>query len=244
MIPPTHEMDARVHRRRNWVATAVTVVVLVLVGAFVWRVLFLARQIRSGEIDPATFEFKQSFTTNLRLAAIPVSGEPIDVHSTDDPSLGRQDARMTIVEFADFGCPFSREASFTMRELAIKYPEKFHYIYRDFPIIDLHPIAQKAAEASECAAEQERFWQYHDKLYQNQNDLSQERLYQFAQELGLNVPTFRTCLDSGRKRAEVLEDYQAGLKAGVRGTPTFFLNGQKVEGAIPKEFFEQLIATQ
>lgn len=243
MISHTSDMDARVHRKRNWVATVITAIVLLLLGWFVFRVITLAKQIRSGTLDPSAFEFKKSFTTSLRLSAIPLSEQQANIVSTDDESLGRKDAKMTIVEFADFGCPYSREASFTMRELAIKYPEKINYIYRDFPIIDLHPIAQKAAEAGECAAEQGRFWQYHDKLYQNQTDLSQDRLYEFASELNLDAALFRSCLDSGRKRAEVLKDYQDGLDGGVRGTPTFFLNGRKVDGAIPKDIFEQLISS-
>lgn len=235
--------DAQIHQKRNWVATVITLIVLFLLAAFVWRVLSLAQQIRTGQIDPSNFEFKQAFTTNVRLAAIPISDQPANIISIDDPALGRTDATLTIVEFAEFGCPFSREASFTMRELSLKYPEKIHYIYRDFPIIDLHPIGQKAAEAAECAAEQGKFWEYHDKLYQNQTDLSQERLYGFASELNLNTAMFQTCLDSGRKREEVLADYQDGLNAGVRGTPTFFLNGQKVDGSIPKSMFEQLITS-
>lgn len=242
MIPPNLEAeDVEIHKKRNWVATIVTLLVLLLLGSFVWRIWSFTQQIRSGQIDPSTFEFKQAFTSSLRLAAIPVSDQPIHLTTTDDPSLGRADARLTIVEFADFGCPYSREVSFILRELSLKYPEKIHYIYRDFPIVDLHPIAQKAAEAGECAAEQGRFWEYHDKLYSNQSDLSQDRLYEFASELNLNVETFRDCLDSGRKREEVLEDYQDGLNAGVKGTPTFFLNGTKVEGSIPKELFEQVI---
>jgi protein-disulfide isomerase len=178
----------------------------------------------------------------LRLSAIPLSDQSASIVSTDDPALGRTDATLTIVEFADFECPFSREASLTMRELSLKYPERIHYIYRDFPISDTHPLAQKAAEAGECAAEQGQFWQYHDKLYANQSDLSSDRLNEFASELGLNTQAFESCLSSGRKRQEVLDDYQDGLAAGVRGTPTFFLNGTKVEGSIPKELFEQLIS--
>ncbi|MBI5369992.1 thioredoxin domain-containing protein [Candidatus Uhrbacteria bacterium] len=233
--------DAHLHKQRNWFATIITLAVILLLGAFVWRVLTLAQQIRSGAVDPSTFDFKQSFTSSLRLSAIPLTTGNVNLVTTDDPSLGRADAPLTVVEFADFGCPFSREAGFTLRELSLRYPEKFRYIYRDFPIGELHPIAQKAAEAAECASEQGRFWEYHDKLFHNQSDLSQERLYEFATELNLNTQTFRECLDSGRKREEVLQDYQDGIDAGVRGTPTFFFNGKKVEGAIPKKTFEALI---
>jgi protein-disulfide isomerase len=245
MNSPNAEVDElQIHRKRNWTATMITLIVLFLLAAFVWRVLSFVQQIRSGQIDPSNFDFKQAFTTNLRLAALPLSDQPFNVVSTDDPSLGRSDGALTIVEFADFECPHSREASLTMRELSLKYPERIRYIYRDFPISDVHPIAQKAAEAGECAAEQGRFWEYHDKLYANQSDLSVERLPEFARELGLNTQVFESCLKSGRKQQEVLLDYQDGLAAGVRGTPTFFLNGTKVEGAIPKNVLEQLISSQ
>ncbi len=233
--------DFEVHKKRNWVATVVTLTIIILLSFFVWKVLSLARQIQNGEISPDSFDFSDKSMSSLRLAAIPISDQPANVISDDDPSLGRKDAPVTIVEFADFQCPFSKEASFVMRELALKYPEKIYYIYRDFPLTDLHPLARKAAEASECASDQGKFWEYHDKLYQNQSDLSQERLYQFASELNLNTSLFRSCLDSGIYKDEVEKDYQDGLQAGVRGTPTFFINGVKIQGAIPKDIFEKLI---
>jgi len=236
--------DREIPRKRNWVATICTLIVLILVGLFFSRVLYFTKQIQSGAIDPSTYSFRETFSSSLRLAAIPLSSDDlVEVTSIDDPSLGRADASMTIVEFADFGCPYSKEASFALRELALKYPEKFRYIYRDFPIPDLHPIAQKAAEASGCAGDQGQFWQYHDKLYQNQSELSQERFIQFARELNLNSGAFRQCLDSGKYRDEVKKDYEDGLAAGVRGTPTFFLNGVKVEGSIPKETLEEWIVS-
>ncbi|MBI2475583.1 DsbA family protein [Candidatus Uhrbacteria bacterium] len=233
--------DFEIHKKRNWVATVATLVVILLLSFFVWRVLSLARQIQTGEINPTSFDFSDQSMSSLRIAAIPISDQPSNVVSTDDQSLGRKDAPVTIVEFADFQCPYSREASFVMRELALKYPEKINFIYRDFPLSDVHPLARKAAEASECAADQGKFWEYHDKLFQNQSDLSQERFYQFAAELNLNISFFRSCLDSGTYKEEVENDYQDGLKAGVRGTPTFFINGTKIQGAIPKDIFEKLI---
>lgn len=233
--------DEEIHRKRNWVAMIGTLIALGLIALFVWRILYFTKQIQSGQLDPSTFDFDGTFSSSLRLSAMPISETPIDVVSTDDPSLGRKDAPLTVVEFADFYCPYSRESSFTMRELAIKYPEKFQYIYRDFPIAEIHPLAQKAAEAAECAADQGQFWQYHDKLYQNQYDLSLERFRQFAGELNLNETVFRNCLDDGTQKEEIQKDYADGLAAGVRGTPTFFLNGAKVDGAIPKSLLEQWI---
>src|SRR4029079_17144765 len=98
---------------------------------------------------------------------------------------------VTIVEFADFGCPYSRASSFIMRSLARKYGDQIRYVYRDFPIEELHPGATLAAEAGDCAQEQNKFWEFHDKLYLNQTDLRQERLVQLAQEKNMNVEPFK-----------------------------------------------------
>lgn len=236
-------IDFEIHKKQNWIATVVTFVVIFLLGWFVWRVFSYTDQIQKGQLSTDGFDFSEKSMSSLRLAAIPVEDQPANVISDDDATLGRKDAPITIVEFADFQCPYSREASFTMRELALKYPDKIHYIYRDFPLSEIHPLAQKSAEASECAADQGKFWEYHDKLFQNQSDLSEQRLYQFASELNLNLSFFRSCLDSGTYKDEVEKDYEDGLQAGVRGTPTFFINGNKVQGAIPKEIFEKIIGT-
>lgn len=235
------DVDVPVHRKRSWIATVATVAVLVLLAAFVVRVLYFAGLIRSGEIDVGSLNFTRSLTRSAVLASQPVKEGIFDVATTDDPSLGRVDAPVTIVEFADFGCPYSRESSFVVRELAAKYPESVRFIYRDFPLTDLHPIAQKAAEAAQCAQDQGMFWEYHDKLYQNQNDVSEDRLVEFATELNMNTFQFESCLSSGRYADEVIADYQVGVEAGVRGTPTFFINGNRIAGAIPKEIFDALI---
>lgn len=235
------ESDAHIHRRRGLIATLVTLAVLLLLGVFVVRVLYYADLIRSGEFDPTLLSFTSAYTVSATLAAQPIENGIYDLATTDDPSLGSASARVTIVEFADFGCPYSRESSFVVRELATKYPNEVRFIYRDFPIGELHPIAQQAAEAGECAQDQGKFWEYHDKLYQNQSSLTEERLVEFAVELNMNVFQFESCLESGRYADEVVEDYQAGVEAGVRGTPTFFVNGNRIAGAIPKEILETII---
>lgn len=235
------EADDHIHRKRGLVATLGTLIVLVLLGVFVVRVVYYANLIRSGEFDPATLSYTTAYTVSQTLASQPIENGTFDVVTVDDPSLGSQDASVTIVEFADFGCPYSEDSSFVVRELALAYPDEVRFVYRDFPLTDLHPIAQKAAEAGECAQDQGMFWEYHDKLYQNQNSLDEDRLVEFASELNMNVFQFETCLESGRYTDEVTEDYQAGVEAGVRGTPTFFINGNRVAGAIPKEILEAVI---
>src|SRR3989339_188654 len=235
------EAEATIHRRRGLIAIIATLVVLVLLGVFVVRFVYHAHLIRSGEFDPSSLSFTTAYTVSRALASEPVEDGVFDLETTDDPSLGSSSAQVTIVEFADFGCPYSQESSFVVRELALQYPEDVRFIYRDFPLVDLHPIAQKAAEAGECAQDQGKFWEYHDKLYQNQNDLTEERLVEFAAELNMNVYQFESCVTSGRYANEVLDDYPAGGEAGVRGTPTFFINGNRIAGAIPKDILDAII---
>lgn len=233
--------DASVHRKRGWIATVVTLLVLALLGVFVARVVYFADLIRSGDLSAQSFSFTDQLTTNDVLSRIPVEDGIYDLKTSDDPSMGSAGAAVTIVEFADFECPFSRASSFILRELTAVYADQIYYIYRDFPLADLHEMAQKAAEAGECAQEQGKFWEYHDKIYQNQESLSAESLVAFAESLNMNVFQFESCLDSGRYAQEVLDDYEAGLASGVRGTPTFFINGNRIAGSIPRDILEAII---
>ncbi len=235
------ELDASVHRKRSWVATIITLLVLGFLGLFVSRVLYFADQIRSGGVDPDSLNFTSNLTVSAALASSPINDGVYDLTTTDDPSLGRADALVTIVEFADFGCPFSADESFVLRELMKRYPEQVRFMYRDFPLTDLHPLAQKAAQAGECAQDQGKFWDYHDKLYQNQNSLSEENFLEFAQALNFNMGQFEQCLNSGRYADEVIDDYQDGVEAGVYGTPTFFINGNRIGGAIPADVLDAVV---
>ena len=117
---------------------------------------------------------------------------------------------------------------------------KVKFVYRDYPL-SFHPHAQTAAEAAECAKEQEKYWEYHDKLYNNINDLDNESLKQYAKDLGLDITQFNECLDSGKMASEVEKDFQDGASYGISGTPTFFINGVMVVGAKPYEVFQQVI---
>ncbi len=226
--------------RRRAVTALVTVLVLAGVALFSWRVYHFAALMRSGEITDADLSFLQKMTPGQPVAA-PAAEELADVITNDDPSLGNKDAPVTIVEFADFGCPYSREESFVIRSIAAQFPDTVRIVYRDFPIEELHPGAEAAAEAAECAAEQNRFWDYHDKLYANQGAFSEDALIRYAEELNLSVGQFKRCLLSDRNVPEVRADYDAGLKAGVAGTPTFYFEGVQVPGAIPEDILKKLI---
>ncbi|GIX46309.1 MAG: hypothetical protein KatS3mg131_0520 [Candidatus Tectimicrobiota bacterium] len=164
----------------------------------------------------------------------------VNVSVDDDPALGPAEAPVTIVEFSDFQCPYCRRVQPTLKRLLREYDGKVRLVYRDFPLRNIHPQAQKAAEAAQCAAEQRQFWPYHDRLFAADR-LEVADLKQYAAELGLDVQQFATCLDSGKYAAEVEKDLQDGVRAGVSATPSFFINGQPLTGAVPYERFQELV---
>ena len=158
------------------------------------------------------------------------------------PSLGPEDAPVTIVEFTDYECPFcGRHFRDTPPELLSEYEGGVQYVVVNFPISSIHPFARQAAEAAECAHDQGEFWAYHDLLFQNQAALDVGSLKTYAQRLGLEAELFNTCLDSGAKADLVLADVEDGVSYGVTGTPSFFINGQLLVGAYPFDQFQILI---
>ncbi len=171
------------------------------------------------------------------------SGENVNVSIDDDPVKGSENALVTIIEFSEYQCPFcKRFFEQTLPQIEENYIEtgKVRYVFRDFPL-SFHQYAQKAAEASECADEQGKFWEYHDKLFENQDALDINSLKQYAKDLGLDTAKFSSCLDSGKMASEVEKDFTDGSEYGVGGTPGFFINGIKVVGAQPYSVFEEII---
>jgi protein-disulfide isomerase len=164
----------------------------------------------------------------------------ISVSVDDDASKGKKDAKVTIIEFTDFQCPFCARARPTVNQIVETYGDKVQYVLRDFPL-NFHPLAQKAAEAAECAGEQDKYWEYSDLLWANQKALSVADLKKYAQEAKLDTGKFDQCLDSGKMAEEVNKDMADGSKAGVTGTPSFFINGQMLTGARPFEQFKEVI---
>lgn len=219
-----------------------TLIGLVILLAFVGRVLYFMNAIRHGDIDPTALSFTKEYTALKRLPAVQ-PGAHAAVARADAYAIGPASAPLQIVEFADFGCPFSKETADTVRVLANTYNDRVRISFRHLPLTDLHPGADQAAQAAECAGDQGKFWEYHDKLFQNQQDLSEAALTRYAKELNVDDRSFSTCLSSGKYVARVQQDLEAGLSLGVGGTPTFFFNGLAIPGAIPATVFEQLIKT-
>lgn len=167
-----------------------------------------------------------------------------EVSLDDDPVKGSPDAPVTIVEFSEFQCPY---CGYYVRETFPKIDEayiktgKVKYVFRDFPLTSIHPYAQKAAEAGGCAAQQGKFWEYHDLLFAHQDALDVSSLKQYAADLSLDTAQFDACLDSGAMADEVAGDFADGQTYGVSGTPAFFVNGIRLNGAQPFEAFQELI---
>ena len=157
-----------------------------------------------------------------------------------DPAKGIDTAPVTIVEFADFHCGYCRRfLEQTMEPLLEAYGENVRFVYRDYPILGNDSVT--AAFAGECAQQQGKFWEFHDLVYANQDDLSLDALTAHATELGMDVEAFTACVDSDETAALVQRDYEAGQQLGVSGTPTFFINGRMLVGAQPYQSFADYI---
>jgi protein-disulfide isomerase len=157
------------------------------------------------------------------------------------PSRGAANAPVTIVEFSDFECPYCGALYPTLKTVEANYKDKIRIVYRQFPLNNIHPKAQKAAEASLCANDQGKFWQMHDAMFTDQQRLSVEDLKAKAAALSVNAETFATCLDSGKHAAGIRESIVEGSKAGVDGTPALFVNGRFLAGNQPYAEIEKII---
>ena len=200
-----------------------------------------------------------SSATPPATAQAQTTAQPIMVSLDDDPIRGEPNAPITIVEFSDFQCPFcARFHSNTWPQLEQNYIStgKVNFVYRDFPIQSIHPNAIPAALASECADEQGKFWEFHDMLFENQKrwqglsiQTGISTFKEYAQELGLNMDEFNSCLDSEKYAQEVNKDLQDGREYGVTGTPGFFVGNEKIGftkiiGAQPYSVFQRLLDGQ
>jgi protein-disulfide isomerase len=164
-----------------------------------------------------------------------------EVPATGAPSKGPEYTPVTIVKFEDYQCPFCKQVQPTVTKLLSQYNGKIRLVHKDLPLDSVHPQARQAAEAARCAGEEGKFWIYHDILYANSSNLSQENLKSYAKEAGLDLNAFNRCVVSGKFRAVVHRDSLDGTQLGVRETPTFFINGREISGNQPLEAFEAIV---
>ena len=148
----------------------------------------------------------------------------------NDHSIGPQDAPITLVEYGDFECPHCGRAYPILKEIQKRLGNQLRFVFRNFPISQSHPHAEHAAEAAEAAAAHQRFWEMHDILFENQSALEDSDLVEYAGRLGLQVTPFERDLKNGVYRRDVEEDFSTGIRSGVNGTPTFFVNGERFDG--------------
>ena len=161
--------------------------------------------------------------------------EPLrfDVKTAGRPSRGPDNAPIKLVLFSDFQCPYCRDFGVTLSEILSDYNDKVQLVFRQFPLTNIHPDAQFAAEASLCAQEQGRFWEMHDILFENQRELSEDNILAKIQPLRIDTEKFRECLASGRHKPEIREDIRAATAAGTDSTPTLYINGIHLSGGQP-----------
>ena len=204
-------------------------------------------QVEQALVQAKRQQARQDYLEQLRQnagVAILLTRPRVDV--TVDPLRlrGNPDAPVTIVEFADFECPYSQLVEQSLKEVLEKYKGRARLGFRDFPLSHIHPQAQQAAEASRCAGEQGKFWEYHDLLFATQGKLDLAGLTDQARAAGLELERFTACLSGGKFKTSVNADLQIGMASGVTGTPAFYINGVPLSGAQSPDAFELIIESE
>jgi protein-disulfide isomerase len=155
--------------------------------------------------------------------------------SERDHITGPSTAPVTLVEYGDYECPYCGQAYYVVKEIEKRLGNQLRFVFRNFPLINVHPHAEHAAEAAEAAGGQGRFWEMHDCLFENQHALDDLHLVQYADRIGLDVPRFSRELAEHPYAAHIREDFMNGVRSGVNGTPTFFINDVRHDGSFDLE---------
>ena len=199
----------------------------------------LGEQAAQARHDALVARLRGQSAITVHLTAPPVYRAALVVAGA--PAKGAENAPVTLVKFEDFHCPFCKEAQRTLGELMARYGVRLRIVHKDYPIDALHPRARLGHLAARCAHEQGKFWPYHDALYAAMPNAAPEDLKNFARQAGVELATFEACLSSGKYAAAVASDIDEGTKAGVSGTPAFFINGRLLGGAQPLAQFVRII---
>jgi protein-disulfide isomerase len=201
----------------------------------------IAQFIRDRKNETALKEYTDKLRADAKLELLlPPAALPKVAVEAVGPSKGAPGARVTIVEFSDYECPYCGKAEPVVAEVIKAYEGKVRLVYREYPLA-MHAHAQKASEAALCALDQGKYWEMHEKMFDNQRALTVANLKDYASAVGLDSVRFDQCLDTGAKAKEVAASQKAGDEAGVSGTPAFFINGRPVFGAVPIEKLKEVI---
>lgn len=174
------------------------------------------------------------------------STSSVNIISSSDRVLGNKDAKVTLVEYSDFQCPACGAYYPIVKQLNLEFAGRIQFVYRHFPLTQIHANANLAALSAEAAGKQNKFWEMHDIIFENQSKWSGEKnakdlFVEYAQKLNLDVEKFKNDLDSDEVQEKVANDYQSGIRLGVNATPTFFLNGTKLQNPASYEAFKKLL---
>ncbi len=197
----------------------------------------LESQKRSEAFHKALIDLKKRYKIRVHLR--PPDAYRVSVDRSG-PSKGPETAPVTVIEFSDFQCLYCKEAAAVLERVFEAYKGSVRIVYKHFPL-RTHQHAFKAAEAVMCANEQGKFWEYHGLLFANASDLSPQVMRRLAAEIKLDVEKFNACLDSGKYESAVRKDMEDGKRAGVAGTPTFFINDKYISGFIDFEDLKKLV---
>jgi protein-disulfide isomerase len=203
---------------------------LIVLTALIFYIADIASRIKKGQwqSDEILTDLKQHQTSKI---------DPT-ITGVNNYWLGSAKPKVTIVEFADFSCPLCQNSFFNIREISLKYKNNVKIIFRDFPIYE---NSVNLALAGRCAGEQGLFWLMHDKLYARQGKFELSQLPDFAYQIGADVTKFNNCLAGEKYLNNIKKDYADGQSLEIRGTPTWFINGYKIEGDIPHDLFIQIV---
>lgn len=214
------------------------VIVIFLACAFAYQFYISYQSIQKGipNFENINGQTKLSGVVN-------VNGQYVIIPKADnDPDYGMLDAKVEVIAFEDFQCPYCQQEFTIFRQIMEEYKDRVHFVFRDYAYPpEVHDMAQSAAIAAECADDQGKFWEMHDKIFGLQEQLNVYNLKIWAGQIGLDTEIFNACLDSQKYLSEVEADFRDGQYAGVAGTPTFFINGYRIQGTITKELWEKIL---
>jgi len=202
------------------------------------KILEKIRQLRTDKIK-ATYVKQLRAQTNVSIALAPPRAK---VEVAEAQTQGSKTAKITLVEFADYECPYCQKVAGDVKKLKEDYGDRVAFSYKDFPL-PMHSRAEKAAEAARCANKQNKFWEFHDEIFHSK-ELDVDQLKAQARVLKLDSDQFDKCLDSGEQASAVEHDKKEGMKLGITGTPSFFINGHYLSGALDYAALRQVIEQQ
>lgn len=240
-------MQAQHRRKRLLIRIGIFLLILIAIPIIylIYHIVVFYPKIKSGELTSYDqVRFSRSISSQgSATGTMSAEDFALLVPTSTVPEWGEPDSPLTIVEFVDYQCPYSEEMYATIQKAMTQYADRVHFVVRDFPVVELHTDARNAALAARCVLEQGQpaYWRYQELMFGDQSHLSIDDLRTKANLAKINVARFDECLTSRRYDLAIDQDIEYAKRIGVQGTPTFFLNGVKVEGSMSEDQFQSLL---